>query len=142
MDMREVNALHGRLSAVGGVADMLAASWDTFELVQTIADDYAEQAPDMFAAFMFAAAAAANGMDAVGFAPSMPASPGEAAPRAGAGRHDAGEIADELASLMTALTRCLETGASQANDPGDRQACEQAAREADRIRGLLSPDRP
>ena len=140
--MREIDALRMRLSAAESLPHTLAASWDTFELVLAVADAYADEAPDMFAAFMFAAAAAAEGRDTVGFAPSMPDSPGEPTPRAGTSRHNVGEIADELAGLMTAIGHRLETAASRAHNPSDRQACEQGARQAIRIRSLLTPGQP
>jgi hypothetical protein len=51
--------------------------------------------------------------------------------------NDANEVADQLAALVSALGKRLEMAAGQADDPADRRACEQAAREADRIRDLL-----
>jgi hypothetical protein len=141
MVVREIDALRVRLQVVDGVADTFAVGWDTFELVQGMADDYADRTPDMFAAFMFAAASAAEGRDAVGFAPSMPTTPGIAVAHAGSDGGDALEIADKVAGLVSALGARLQAVAGQAEDPGDRRACEHAAGEAARICALLAPDR-
>jgi hypothetical protein len=141
MVVRGIDALRVRLGAVDGVADTFAAGWDTFELIQAVADDCADRAPDTFAAFMFAAASAAEGRDAVGFAPSMPAGPGMPVGHPGSGAGDTHEIADKLVGLVSALGTRLQAAAGQAEDPGDRRACEHAAREADRIRALLAPDK-
>lgn len=140
--MREIDVLLARFSAAGGIPDTLAASWDCFELVQALADAYADQAPDMFAAFMLVAVAAADGQDAIGSAPSMPDGPGEPGPLVDADGRDVRETADELASFMTVLSRLLETAASCAGNPGDRETCGQAARAARHIRDLLAPEQP
>jgi hypothetical protein len=142
MDVQEIGSLWARLAAADEVADMLAAGWDTFELVQAVADDYADRAPDTFAAFMFAAVSAAEGRDALGFAPSMPTSPGTSVGYARSDVGDAREIADELADLVSALKTRLQAATGQADDPGDRRACEHAAREAGRICDLLAQDKP
>lgn len=130
-----------RLGAAEGVGDTLAAGWDTFELVQAVANECSDLSPDLFPAFMFAAASAAEGRDAVGFAPSMPASPGQPASLTRPVSADAHQIADQLADLVTALGLRLHAITRQAGDPADLRACEHAAREADRIRDLLGPDR-
>jgi len=50
------------------------------------------------------------------------------------------EVAGELAGLVSILGTRLRAAAAQADDPGDRRACEHAAREAGRICDLLAPD--
>jgi hypothetical protein len=139
--MRDIEMMRERLSAAEGVGNTLAAGWDAFELVQAVASESAGLTPGMFPAFMFAAASAAEGRDAVGFAPSMPATPGQPACLTRPDSADAHQIADDLAGLVTALGLRLHAAADQAVDPGDRRACEDAGREADRIRHLLGPDR-
>jgi hypothetical protein len=139
--VRDIEMMRERVGAAEGVGEALAAGWDAFELVQAVASQSADLAPDMFPAFMFAAASAAEGRDAVGFAPSMPASLGEPARLTGPESADAHQVADELADLVTALGVRLHAAAHHAVDPGDRHACAHAASEADRIRHLLGPDR-
>jgi hypothetical protein len=141
MNMHDIDAMRARLSAAANLPDTLAAGWDAFELVQAVADAHAEQAPDLFAAFMFAAASAADGRDAVGFAPSMLATPGTPAGPASPGQGEAYEAADQIVGLMAVLASRLQEAAGQAQDPADRQACDQAAYEAERILDLLGLDR-
>ena len=140
MDVQEIDALRVRLGVAGCIGDTLAAGWDTFELVEVVANDYADRAPDTFAAFLFAAAFAADGRDAVGFAPSMPACPGIPAGFAVSGSGDMCEVVRELAGLVSTLGTRLQAAVHQAGSPGDRRACERAAREAGRICDLLALD--
>ena len=126
-----------RLAAVGGLSDTLTVSWDCFELVQALADDRADQNPSMFAAFMFAAESAKEGKEAVGSAPSAPIMTGMSGDHLGRGPDDPGELADRLAELASELSVTLVAAARKASDSGDRQACEQAARQASRIGELL-----
>ena len=56
-----------------GVADVLAAGWEIFELIGDLAAACAEQSVDLYPAFMFARSAAVDGRNAIAFAPSVPA---------------------------------------------------------------------
>jgi hypothetical protein len=94
----------------------------------------------MFAAFMFAGAYAAEGREAVGIAPSMPAGSGPPAGPGQPGAEDVYEVADDLAGLAAALGVQLAAMDNQAGNLGDRQACRHAAGLAGRIRDLLAPD--
>jgi hypothetical protein len=141
MDVQEIDVLRDRLDAAGCVTDTLAAGWDTFALVEVIADDYADRAPDKFAAFLFAAASAAEGRDSIGFAPSMPASPGIPIGFAESDSRDMCDVVGELADLVSILGTRLQAAAHRADSPGDRRACEHAARDAGRICDLLAPAR-
>lgn len=136
----DVPTMRRRLDVTGDLADTLSASWDAFEFVQVAANAYADRTPELFAGFLFAAAAAAEGRDAVGFAPSMPADPGPPLDQV-ASRRDVDEIADELAGLAVVLDSRLQAAAMQAGDPEDRAACEHAAERAREIRDLLAPAR-
>jgi hypothetical protein len=138
--MQEIDEMLARVNAADGLADTLAAGWDAFELIQTIANEQADRSPGTFAAFMFAAAAAADGLDAVGFAASMPATPGEPISRTDPDAHHVDQVADRITALASALGRRLETAAGLADNAADRRACEHAAREAGRIHDLLAPD--
>ncbi len=136
--------LQTHFEAPGNLADTLAAAWDSFELIQVTAnhsaDESADRRPELFAAFMFAASAAAQGGDAVGFAPSMLANPDQPPGWVDSGG-DAGEVADKLARLAAVLASRLQSAAVQAGDPGDRRACGHAARQARHIGDLLGPPR-
>jgi hypothetical protein len=135
----DIGVLRARLSAAGTVADTLAVAWDIFELVQTVANGCADRDPGVFAAFLFTAAAACEGRDAAGFAPSIPDVPGISVDQPGWDAASTAEIAGQVAALMAVLGRRLELAAGQAADPGDRRACVHAARQAGQIRALLAP---
>jgi hypothetical protein len=53
---------------------------------------------------------------------------------------DADEIADALADLASALSIRMREAAGLADNPPDRTACQDAAREAERITWLLARD--
>lgn len=97
----------------------------------------------LFAALTMAAAAAADGRDALLFAPSLPPSPASpAGPEPGASG-DVGESAtSEVAELCMTLASRLDYAAAAAVVPGDHRACNDAARHARDIRDLLAGTLP
>jgi hypothetical protein len=135
----DVAGVTAGLAGAGDVPGLLAAGWDAFEFARAAAEAAAEGLPEDYAALMFAAAAAAAGRDAVGFAPSMPAGPAPGPDGPGPG---AGVAADAIAALAAGLAGWMLTGARQAVLAGDRAAFEQAAREAGSVRDLLSGGGP
>jgi hypothetical protein len=137
--MEDIEMLRARLSAAATVVDTLTVAWDIFEFIQTVADGCADREPELFAAFLFAMAAAAEGRDAAGFAPSMPDAPGVSVASSAWGTIDLLEIAGQLAGLAGALEGRLAVAAGCAGDAGDRRACEHAAGQAGQIRVLLTP---
>jgi hypothetical protein len=139
VDVRDIDVMRARLGAAGNLADILAVGWDAFDLVQAVADSCADRSPGMFAAFLFAAVSAVEGRDACGFAPSIPAGPGMPAEQAGPGPGDVDEVAGVLGGLVAVLGSKLQAAAGQADDPGDRRACEHAVQQAGQIRDLLVP---
>lgn len=136
--MRQIELTGQRLREADGVAGVLAAAWDGFELIGVLAAAGAGLAADLYPAFMFAQGAAAEGRNAVVLAPSMPA--GGLAPfgRPGLIEDDVEGVADALAGLASALSARLREAAGLAVDDSDRLACENAAGEADRIGALLA----
>src|ERR1700735_4763657 len=112
--------MQARLGAAGNLADILAVGWDAFDLVQAVADSCVDRSPGMFGAFLFAAVWAAEGRDACGFAPSVPAGPGMPVEQAGAGAGDVGEVAGELGGLVAVLGSKLQAAIGLAGDAGDR----------------------
>jgi len=97
-----------------------------------------DPASPLFAALTMGAAAAANGRDAVLFAPSLPPSPANTAEAEHAAPADvAGPDTAELGALCMTLASRLEHAAASAVVPGDRRACHDAARCARDIRDLL-----
>jgi hypothetical protein len=92
----------------------------------------------MYPAFTFARGAAVSGRNAIAFAPSMPADHAGPFENATPLKGDVYEVADTLADLASALSACLRKAAGIAGDASDRAACQDAARDADRITELLA----
>ena len=136
--MNEIKLIRRRLADADGLPAVLAAGWDIFELAGTIASASAGESPDMYPAFTFAHGAAVSGRNAIAFAPSLPPVSGGAGHERPKPLDDAGEIADDLAALASALSIRLRESAGLAADAADRSACENAAREAERITWLLA----
>lgn len=136
--MSQIKLIRQRLADADGLAAVLAAGWEIFELIAASACVSADESPGMYPAFTFARGSAVSGRNAIAFAPSM-------RPLSGTVVHDppeptagADEIADVLAGLAAALSVRLRESAGLAADGADRWACENAASEADRIAGLLA----
>lgn len=131
--MNQIRLMHQRLVDADGLPAVLAAGWDVFELVGTIASASAGESADLYPAFMFARGSAVSGRNAVAFAPSMPPASGDARHDLPKPTADVYEIADALANLASALSMRLRASAELAADAADRSACENAASEAERI---------
>jgi hypothetical protein len=129
-----------RLEQAAGLAAVLDAAYDAFESMRLAFRVHEDPASGLFAAFVMAAASAADGRDAVAFAPSLPSRRRHGAAGNGEGR-PGGERAERVSAdavgLSQLLVSCLERAARSVSDPGDRGACEQAARCAREICDLL-----
>jgi hypothetical protein len=122
-----------------GLAAVLDAAYDAFERMRLGFRAHENPATGFFAAFVMAAAAAADGRDALGFAPSLPPRwrhGAETEPGLPEGE-SAERIAGDAAGLSQLLAACLARAAGLASDRGDQDACEQAARCAGEIFELL-----
>lgn len=137
--MQQTDAIWARLRHCTTLPDTLAVSLEAFEAIRLLARHCESQRHNLFAAFMTTAAAAADGFDAIADAPSLPPPERDAAadrtPIPGA---DVGEIADALSALATVLASRLATVATMAAKPGDRTACDDAARAAREISQLMA----
>jgi hypothetical protein len=140
--VEQIKLIHQRLVDADVLPALLAAAWDTFELVQTIASASAGDSPDLYPAFTFARGSAINGRNALAVAPSMPPVPADATPTPPEPAADVDRLADALAALASALSRRLRESAELAPDPADRSACQNAARESDQITSLLARGTP
>jgi len=130
-----------RLHQASDLAAILDAACDAFESMLPVLRAHEDPDDPMFGAVVMAAASAADGRDAVLFAPSLPP---HRLRRADAGeRHDAVEaVVGVLASLSELLAGRLDEAASIAPDPGDQAACQAAARWARDIHALLIGNAP
>jgi hypothetical protein len=138
--VHEIDTMRVRVEAADGLAGMLAAAWEAFELLLVTCERYEDRRDEFFAAFAFASAAAAEGRNIIAVAPSMPG-PGARTSQAFLVPDDLEMIADALADLACVLGTRLSAAARHAHDVGDRAACRDAAGEAGRIRDLLAGDR-
>jgi hypothetical protein len=140
-DMNEAVLVKERLREASSLPELLAVSFDAFEVIRLLARRSQDRVPGLFAAFMSAADAAVDGREAVTIAPSLPVpdasttAPGEPAANA-----DLGEVIDALAALGGLLDARLTRAAVAAAGPTDRAACEDAADAARRIRQLMARD--
>ena len=138
--MTGMTAARHRLEQADDLPALLEAAHEVF--VAALTALRAREDPDSvwFGGFVMAAASAADGRDAVIFAPSMPAHRARAR-RAPEKTH---QRARPKRSRGTSPALCglaavrLAQAASQAADPGDQAACVRAARCARRICELLA----
>ena len=143
--MDEIDSLRERLetsaSSADGVAGTLEVAWEAFELLLGTCRACEGRSAELFAAFSFASAAAAQGRQLVWGAPSLPPGSVGGSKRTGSVVDDLEEIADALAGLARTMSRHLSLAARDAADPGDREACADAAPQAGQIYQLLKRDR-
>ena len=136
--MHEIDTMQARVEAADGLAGTLAAGWDAFELLLVTCEQCEDRSDELFAAFSFAAAAAAEGRNILTDAPSLPPGPDAGTSQAPFVEADLEKIADALASLAGVLSSRLSSAGRQAHGTADQAACRDAAREARRIRELLA----
>lgn len=136
--MDQIEAVRQQLIHADGVPEVLAAGWQLFELVRSIANASADRAADMYPAFTFARGAAVSGRNAIAIAPSLPADcalwPDTPSPVTG----DVYELADAVSDLTSDLSRRLRESADLAADGGDKVACVNAASDAEQVSRLLA----
>jgi hypothetical protein len=139
--MTQADGMRARVEGAGDLAGLLAAGRDAFGLLLDACRDGQDRPGGLFAAFAFASAAAAQGRLVLASAPSLPAGQAAQASHDECVSGDLETVADGLAGLAQVLGGCLSAAARQAGNPGDREACEDAAVQAARVAGLLAPDR-
>jgi hypothetical protein len=142
--MTRILAAQQRVQQASDLAAVLDAAYETFEAMLSAIDPVQDPASGLFAAFVMAAASAADGRNAVALAPSLPGRPLIAVP---AGQQPwPGERPERLAEAVAGLSHLvagrLAQAAARAPNTGDRVACADAARSAREICGLLGTGRP
>jgi hypothetical protein len=142
--MTTVPRTQQRLQHAAGLPAILDAAYYAFEDMLLAIRSHEDPASGLFAAFMMAAVSAADGRDAILFAPSLPPGRGSSTPAAG-DQGSAGEnavsIAGAAAGLSCVLAARLTEAWEVAADPGDRAACADAVSCAQRIHDLLAGSR-
>jgi hypothetical protein len=133
-----------RLQHAVGLAEILDVAYEVFEQVLLASRAYEDPGTGLFTAAMMATVAAADGRDAVAFAPSLPSRDGAGA-RAVEDGAQPGKSAESIADAV-GLSRLLVARLAQAmevsSDPDDRAACANAVNCAERIYGLLHGSAP
>jgi hypothetical protein len=129
-----------RLQEADGLAAVLDAAYAAFEGMVSVIHPVQDPASGLFAAFVMAAASAADGRNALALAPSLPGHPLLTVP---AGQQPwSGEpperVAEVVAGLSHLVAERLTQAAASAPDTGDEAACRNAAQSARDICGLLS----
>jgi hypothetical protein len=137
--MEDIGTMRARVEEALELAETLVAAKDAFGLLLEMTEQCEERRDELFAAYAFASAAAAEARHIIAGAPSLP--PARAMPAS----HPAPVTADRdttaaLAGLARMLTMCLSAAALQAGDARDQAACRDAATEASRIYELLARD--
>ena len=133
-----------RVEQADSLAALLDAAHDAFEDMLLVIRAHEDPEDGMFIPLVMAAASAADGRDAIAFAPSLP--PHRLHPAtAGERPHEPGPtraIASKLAALSELLARRLTEAARSAPISADRSACTDAARSARDIQALLTASGP
>jgi len=125
-----------RLEGAEDLAGILRAAYDVFEFMLPVIEGQHDPVSGAFTDFVMAGAYAADGRDALAFAPSLSAiAPGEAT--VAACSPSALTAATALAGLSRLLADRLGDAAVSATDPADRSACLAGRRQADRIATML-----
>ena len=138
--MDRLTRAHERLQHASDLAVVVAAAHESFVATLTALRAHEDLDSAWFGEFVMAAASAADGRDALRFAPSMPTtlSPGTTVTDEEAAAGIATSIAGDIAALCGLAAVRLARAAGQAADSGDQAACERAARCAQRICELLA----
>ena len=135
--MSASGALVSNLEEADDLTATLASCWDAFEFIQQTASAYAVVGSARCYAFLYALAAACEGRDAVGTAPSMPAGAGTTASVPDPDTTGVDEVAALLTRLAEQIYSKLTTATTLPVHAADREAVLQAAKSAAEIRGLL-----
>jgi hypothetical protein len=142
--MTDVTADLDRLRQAGGLAAVLDAARDGFEDMLSVLWDHIDPTEAMFIPLLTAATCAADGRDAILFAPSLPprrrhtTPPSETDPAP----DSVDELTGAIAGLCELLASRLAEATAGAADHGDQAACHDAARYARQIHDVLTGTNP
>ena len=137
--MKHLDAALEQVAAADGVPATLAAAQAAFELLLATCHEYQERHDELFAAFAFAAAAAADGATILFLAPSLPPGPAVLQP-AEPFTAPSELVASTLGGMASVLSDRLYATSRRPGHRVDRDACRDAACEAARICRLLSQE--
>lgn len=138
--MQRFSEIEQNLAQADSLGDELAASWEAFQFIVTVADHYADHTSGWYAKWMSVIPPACEGRDYLGLAPSMRREPEEDIEPPDLETVSEDDAATGLASIATALLKHLPAAAAAATDPADARACAKAADAATEVRDLLAMD--
>jgi hypothetical protein len=132
-----------RVESACRLCDVLDAAHDAFEFMLLLIRGYQDSGDHFYGALVMAAAAAADGRDAISVAPSLPRHSGDEprvdGPATNIGALDAAATVEALSQLVA---RKLRLAAKTADATADWAACEDGARYADEVSALASGNGP
>jgi hypothetical protein len=132
-----------RVEPAGNLRDLLAAAHDAFDGMLVLIRSFQDSGGPFYGGLVMAAAAAADGRDAIRGAPSLPRHSGdEPHVEARAANIGALHTAAAVAALSQVVARKLREAARTADTAVDRLACEEGARCADEVAALASGNGP
>ena len=135
--MTSIAVVRGQLAAASDLPSVLDAAYAGFEYLLKVFRARQATVQGAFAAYVMSAGRAADGRDAVGFAPSLPCGIPSLPPR------DASSAAvADLAALCADLAARLEHYVHLAVRAADRTACRAAAEHARLIHEFLTGGGP
>jgi hypothetical protein len=134
--MRRLTAAGDRFGQARDLAPVLDAACEAFEEILAVIGDYEDASDALVVPLLLAATQAANGRDAVLFAPSLPARRLHQPQRVGE-RLERGS-AQDITAAVAGLCQLLASGAAAA----DGAACQDAARHARAVHALLTGSGP
>jgi hypothetical protein len=142
--MADIADIRIRLLAATQPEELLTAALEAFTLALAVCHAHQDPADPRFTAFVMAAIHAAEGRDAIAFAPSLPAGCFSVKPESehgSDGSPGSGLSARDLAELLVVLSEQLAQLGQTAMRPADRQASADGSRCARTIHQLLgSPE--
>jgi hypothetical protein len=142
--MRRRTAAGDRFGQARDLAQVLDAACEAFEEILAVIGGHEDASDGLVVPLLLAATQAANGRDAVLFAPSLPARPLHQP--LGVGEELERGSAQDVISAVTGLCQLLASGlahtAAGVADGADRAACRDAARHAQQIHVLLTGSGP
>ena len=141
--MRRLTAAGDRFGQARGLASMLDAACEAFEEILAVIGGYEDASDALVMPLLLAATQAANGRDAVLFAPSLPA---RRLHQLRVGEELERGSAQDVIVAVTGLCQLLASGlartAAGMAAAADRTACRDAARHAQQICALLAGSGP
>ena len=143
--MSSIPAVRDRLERADSLPAVLDAAHDAFGSMLSAIRALEDPATALFIPLVMAAASAAEGRNALSFAPALPSRPLPAAPTRDDVPADATSVQARTASLAALgelLAARLTDAARDAPGHGDQAACRGAARSARDIHALLTGNGP